>query len=107
MTPTHGLPPTLTRLVTTTNAHDLDGLVSCFAEDYRLTMPNHPARNFTGPGQVRRNWDQFFTLMPDIQTTITDACRGEGDEWWTEWEISGTRRDGSRHLMRGVMIMTV
>jgi ketosteroid isomerase-like protein len=103
-----GLPPTLHRLVTATNAHDLDGLVACFADDYRLVMPNHPSRNFTGPGQVRRNWAQFFALIPDITATITAATAGPvDDEWWTEWEMSGTRLDGSRHLFRGVMIATV
>ncbi|MGN6754368.1 MAG: nuclear transport factor 2 family protein [Intrasporangium sp.] len=102
-----GLPPTLVRLVTATNAHDLEGLVACFADDYRLEMPNHPTRNFTGPGQVRRNWGQFFTLIPDISGTITDATPGPADRWWTEWEMRGTRLDGSAHLMRGVMIITV
>jgi ketosteroid isomerase-like protein len=102
-----GLPPTLQRVMTATNAHDLDGLVACFADDYRLVMPNHPSRNFTGPDQVRRNWGQFFALIPDIHTTLRDAVPGRGDEWWTEWEMSGTRLDGGRHLLHGVMIMTV
>ena len=103
-----GLPPTLQRLVTATNAHDLDGLVACFADDYQLVMPNHPSRDFTGPGQVRRNWEQFFALVPDITVSVTAAVAGpRADQWWTEWEMSGTRLDGSRHLFRGVMITTV
>jgi ketosteroid isomerase-like protein len=102
-----GLPPTLQRLVTATNAHDLDGLVACFADDYRLVVPNHPSRNFTGPGQVRRNWEQFFALIPDIRATLRDAVPGRVDEWWTEWQMSGTRLDGGRHLLHGVMILTV
>jgi ketosteroid isomerase-like protein len=102
-----GLPPTLIRLVTATNAHDLEGLVACFADDYRLEMPNHPSRNFTGPGQVRRNWEQFFTLIPDISGVLTAATLEPPDRWWTEWEMSGTRVDGATHLMRGVMIITV
>ena len=98
-----GLPPTLQRLVTATNAHDLDGLVACFADDYRLVMPNHPSRNFTGPGQVRRNWEQFFALIPDITGSITAAAAGPAeDQWWTEWQMSGTRLDGTSHLMGGV-----
>ena len=32
------------RLARTTNAHDLDGLVDCFAADYRNETPVHPAR---------------------------------------------------------------
>jgi ketosteroid isomerase-like protein len=102
-----GLPPTLIRLVTATNDHDLDRLVGCFADDYRLVMPNHPAGNFTGPGQVRRNWERFFALVPDISMSVTDAAAGSADQWWTEWRVTGTRVDGSRHLLSGVMIMTV
>lgn len=102
------LPPTLDRLLAATNAHDIDGLVSCFSPDYHLAMPNHPARDFTGKDQVRRNWTQFFTQIPDIEGSITATARGPGsDQWWTEWEIRGTRRDGTPHLMRGVMIFTV
>ena len=41
------------RLARTTNAHDLDGLVDCFAADYRNETPAHPARGFTGREQVR------------------------------------------------------
>jgi ketosteroid isomerase-like protein len=102
-----GLPPTLLRLVTATNDHDLDGLVGCFAHDYRLVMPNHPSRDFTGPGQVRRNWQQFFAAVPDIRLTIADVAAGSADQWWTEWRVTGTRVDGGRHLLSGVMIMTV
>jgi ketosteroid isomerase-like protein len=102
-----GLPPTLLRLVTATNDHDLEGLVGCFADDYRLVMPNHPDRSFTGPGQVRRNWQQFFALVPDIAMTITDIAAGSADRWWTEWRVTGTRVDGSPHLLSGVMIITV
>ncbi|SDB97304.1 SnoaL-like domain-containing protein [Raineyella antarctica] len=103
------LPQTLARLVSVTNAHDIDGLVGCFAPDYELVMPNHPARDFTGTEQVRRNWTMFFTQIPDITTSITRVCHDAGtpDEWWTEWEMRGTRSDGTTHLMRGVMIFTV
>ena len=43
-------PPTtptdvVARLFERTNAHDLDGLVACFAPDYALTNPVHPARD--------------------------------------------------------------
>ena len=36
------------RLVQATNAHDLEGIVSCFADDYTLEVPFHPARSFRG-----------------------------------------------------------
>lgn len=30
-----------------------------------------------------------------------------GDTLWTEWEMSGTRRDGARHQMAGVILFGV
>jgi ketosteroid isomerase-like protein len=102
------LPPTLSRLMASTNAHDIDGLVSCFSADYKLVMPNHPARDFTGTAQIRSNWTQIFRQVPDVTCSVTAVARGaEPQEWWTEWEIRGTRSDGGPHLMHGVMIMTV
>ena len=109
MTTTRALPPTIARLVAETNAHDIDGLVGCFAPDYTLVMPNHPARDFVGTEQVRRNWTQLFAGIPDIRVSVTAAAHAAEDPavWWTEWEMRGTRPDGGTHLMRGVMIFTV
>lgn len=109
MAHTTNLPQTLARLVSATNDHDIDGLVGCFASDYALVMPNHPARDFTGTEQVRRNWTQLFSHIPDLSVAITGAARDVSDPeaWWTEWELRGTRTDGSPHLMRGIMIMTL
>ena len=109
MTDTTRLPPTLSRLVSATNNHDIDAVVACFASDYALVMPNHPSRDFIGTDQVRRNWVHLFSQIPDITVTVTRVGRDvtDPDGWWTEWEMRGTRRDGGRHLMRGVMIFTV
>ena len=57
------------RLCAATNAHDLDGIVGCFAEDYRNETPVHPARGFVGREQVRRNWQQIFAFVPDVDGT--------------------------------------
>src|SRR5689334_7985365 len=102
-------PPTLSRLVAATNAHDIETLVGCFASDYALVMPNHPSRNFTGTAQIRRNWMRLFSDVRDITVAVTRVAQdvSDPDGWWTEWEMRGTRHDGSPHLMRGVMIFTV
>ena len=94
------------RLVAATNAHDLDALVACFADYYVNETPVHPARGFTGRGQVRRNWTQIFGAVPDIRTQVLRRAE-DGDTVWTEWEMRGTRPDGSPHLMRGVIVFTV
>jgi ketosteroid isomerase-like protein len=93
------------RLVQATNAHDLDALTSCFALDYRNETPAHPARGFRGQDQVRKNWAQIFAAVPDLKATVHWTVAGQSV--WSEWEMRGTRRDGSPHLMRGVVIFGV
>jgi ketosteroid isomerase-like protein len=84
----------------------LDAVVACFAEDYRNETPVHPARGFVGREQVRRNWQQIFAHVPDVSARVL-ARSVDGDTAWSEWEHSGTRPDGSAHLMRGVIIFGV
>jgi hypothetical protein len=93
-------------LVERTNAHDLDGLVACFADDYVLTNPVHPSRSFTGVAPVRSNWEQFFAAIPDLHVTVLrTACAGE--EVWLEQSMTGTRGDGVVLDVRGIMVLTV
>jgi ketosteroid isomerase-like protein len=94
------------RLCDATNAHDLDAVVACFASDYRNVTPSHPERGFVGAEQVRRNWQQIFAAVPDIAADVV-AWTVDGDTVWSEWEHRGTRRDGSQHLMRGVVVFVV
>lgn len=93
------------RLCRATNDHDLEALASCFAIDFRNETPAHPARSFRGRQQVRQNWQQIFAGVPDISARV----RWIADETsaWSEWEMSGTRRDGAPHLFRGVVIFVV
>jgi ketosteroid isomerase-like protein len=93
----------LDQLCAATNAHDLDGVVACFAQDYRNETPAHPARGFVGREQVRRNWQQIFGFVPDVTATVL-ARSVDGDTVWSEWQHCGTRPDGTKHLMRGVII---
>jgi ketosteroid isomerase-like protein len=94
------------RLQAATNAHDLDALVACFTEDYVSEIPVHPSRTFRGADQVRRNWAQILTGVPDLHSTLLRHAVA-GSDVWAEWEWSGTRRDGAAHLMRGTTILGV
>ena len=94
------------RLRDVANAHDLEGIVACFAPHYRNETPLHPARGFVGREQVRRNWTQILAAIPDVSSVIL-ASAVAGDAVWTEWEHRGTRPDGTAHLMRGVIVFTV
>jgi hypothetical protein len=93
------------RLRRAVNTHDLEALASCFALEYRNETPAHPARSFVGRSQARRNWEQIFGAVPDITADVRWIADAEAV--WSEWEMRGTRRDGSPHLMRGVVIFGV
>jgi len=90
--------------VRATNAHDLDAVVDCFDTTYRNEAPAHPSRAF--PEQVRVNWRQIFTFVPDVRAEVL-RWAVDGSDVWSEWEMSGTRLDGTCHLMRGVIIFGV
>jgi len=94
------------RLLEAINAHDLEAMVACFADDYVNEWPAHPQRGFRGSEQVRRNWSQIFAGVPDLRARLPRIAV-DSDTVWAEWDISGTRRDGVAHLMRGVSIFGV
>ena len=101
-----GLGQIVERLLEATNDHDLEAMVGCFAENYENETPVHPGRGFRGRGQMRRNWEQIFAFVPDLRAEVTRSAI-DGGVIWTEWEMTGTRRDGSAHCMRGVIIFAV
>jgi ketosteroid isomerase-like protein len=106
---THTPPPgaaLMNRLVAAASRHDLDALVGCFAPGYRNETPAHPAQGFTGREQVRRNWEQIFMVMPDISATVLRSCC-DGEVVWSEWEMAGTRPDGTALQMAGVIVFGV
>ena len=97
---------TIDRLVRATNQHDLEALTACFAEDYQNETPAHPARGFRGRAQVRRNWEQIFAFVPDIRVEVVRNAI-KADTVWTEWEMRGTRQDGTPHWSCGVIVFGV
>ena len=94
------------RLAAATNAHDIDAIVACFGGDYVNETPAHPERGFRGAEQVRRNWTQILTGVPDVSAQVLGTVI-DGDMVWSEWRMSGTRRDGAAHEMCGVIIFGV
>ena len=96
----------LGRLVQATNAHDIDAIVACFGSGYRNDTPAHPSRSFVGREQVRRNWEQILGFVPDLHAEVL-RLSAQDAVVWSEWEQRGTRRDGTPHLMRGVIIFGV
>jgi hypothetical protein len=94
------------RLLAATNAHDVDAIVACFAPGYVNETPCHPARGFTGRDQVRANWTSILATVPDLRAEVVAAAVSEGVEW-TQWEMRGTRLDGTAHHLAGVIVFEV
>lgn len=91
------------RLVDAMNDHDPDAVADFVTEDYRSEAPLHPARDFTGREQVRRNWTALFESTPDLTVELLRSAV-EGDVVWTETHLYGEQTDGSSLDMRGVSI---
>jgi hypothetical protein len=94
--------PVVARLIDAINAHDLDALTAAFADDFTCAWPAHPARAFSGPQQVRRNWAGVFAQFPDIHVSVTGSA-GSADEFWGEFRYV---RPGAAD-MRGVIVIKV
>jgi ketosteroid isomerase-like protein len=88
------------------NAHDLDALADCFAEDLHSEDISHVGHTIEGRDQLRRNWELMLTEVPDLKAELRGTAV-EGDTVWGEWRVYGTRRDGSILDLRGVAISKV
>jgi hypothetical protein len=83
----------LRRLQRAVNDHDIEALVSCFAEDYVNETPAHPLRGFSGRDQVRKNWTQIFAGVPDARAEVprvaVDATRCGPSGTWPAAAVMG------------------
>lgn len=94
------------QMVAAQNQHDLEGMLACFSRDYQSEQPFHPERNFEGKSGVRKNWEFFFKMVPDMQVDILSETV-DGDTVWSELHMYGTRLDGTIHSVHGVTIQRV
>lgn len=90
------------------NRHDLDAIMSHFAEDCVFDSPRGPARwgrRFVGKDEVRRGFASRFEGIPDVHYGDDDhfVCGRRG---LSEWTITGTTPDGERIDVRGCDIWT-
>ncbi|SFS09860.1 Ketosteroid isomerase homolog [Agrococcus baldri] len=88
------------------SAHDLEGIVAHFAEDYVLENPVHPERSFRGAEQVRRNWSHLLAFIAGLELEERRSM-ADGSTVWTEIVIRGRLADGTEQVLRGVMIFRV
>ena len=94
------------RLTAAQNAHDLEGMLACFHEDYRSEQPLFPARTFQGVDQVRANWSALLEAIPDFHAEILESAL-DGDIVFLEVYWTGTKADGAPLDERGVIVMGI
>jgi ketosteroid isomerase-like protein len=90
------------------NRHDLDAIMSHFAEDCVFESPRGRevwGTRFLGKDEVRRGLGARFEGIPDVHYGDDDhfAC---GNRGVSEWTISGTTVEGERIEVRGCDIWT-
>jgi steroid delta-isomerase-like uncharacterized protein len=90
------------------NRHDVESIMSYFAEDCVFDSPRGPercGRRFVGKDEVRQGLASRFEGIPDVHYGSGDhfACGTRGA---SEWTISGTTVDGERIEVRGCDLWT-
>ena len=85
------------------NAHDVDAIMACFADDCVMEMPRGPApggRRLVGKAEVREGVRSRFEGIPDVRYDDGRhwAC---GDRAVSEWTLRGTQRTGEPIEVRG------
>ena len=99
---------TLQEILDAFNAHDLDAILSHFAEDCVFESPRGPdpwGRRFEGIDEVRKGLAARFETIPDVSYE-RHGDFVDGDRGVSEWTIRGTTTDGSRIEVRGCDIWT-
>ena len=98
----------LERMLDAFNAHDLDAIMSLFAEDCVFESPRGTepwGRRFEGRDAVREGLGARFTTIPDVH--YGDGSHFvAGDRGVSEWTLTGTTTDGVRVNVRGCDIWT-
>ena len=95
--------PVLQEVLDAFNAHDLDLIMSFFADDCVMDMPHGPGpggRRLVGKDEVREGIRSRLDGIPDIHYGDERhwVCDDRGV---SEWTIRGTRRTGERIEVRG------
>ena len=95
--------PVLQEVLDAFNAHDLDLIMSFFADDCVMDMPRGPGpggRLLVGKDEVREGIRSRLDGIPDIHYG-DDRHWVCDDRGVSEWTIHGTQRNGERIEVRG------
>ena len=99
---------TLKAILNAFNAHDLDRIMSFFADDCVLETPRGPepwGRRYIGADAVREGLRSRFTGIPDVHYG-DDMHFVAGDIGVSQWTLRGTQTDGERIEVRGCDFFT-
>ena len=99
---------TLKAILDAFNAHDLDRIMSFFADDCVLETPRGPdprGRRCIGADAVREGLRSRFTGIPDVHYG-DDTHFVAGDIGVSQWTLRGTQSDGERIEVRGCDFFT-
>jgi len=94
---------TLKQFVAAFNAHDLDAVMSFFADDCELMMPREPdpwGQRYVGKAEVRKGLAARFEGIPDVHY-VDDQHWVSGNHAVTRWTLTGTTKDGKKINVRG------
>ncbi len=94
---------TLKQLLAAFNAHDLDAVMSFFADDCELMMPRGPdpwGQRYIGKTEVRKGLATRFEGIPDVHYG-DDRHWVLGNHGVSQWTLTGTTKDGKKITVRG------
>jgi ketosteroid isomerase-like protein len=99
---------TLKAVLAAFNAHDIDRVMSFFAEDAELEMPRGPepwGARYVGAAAVREGLRSRFSGIPDVHYG-DDTHFVAGDAGISKWTLTGTTAGGERIEVRGCDFFT-
>ena len=96
----------LERMRAALDAHDLDTFVQFFRDDYVGERPRHPGSAMSSREDVRHNWAEVISDVPDLRVDVPAAVE-DGNTIWSEWRAYGTARSGATLELRGVIIFGI
>jgi ketosteroid isomerase-like protein len=99
----------LEAIATAFDTHDLDGIMTHFAEDAVFEGPRGTepwGTRFVGAAAIREAFAARFVGIPDVRYQ-QDSHFVDGDRGASEWTLSGTTTDGQRIEVRGCDLWTL
>ena len=98
---------TLKQFVAAFNGHDLDAVMSFFADDCELLLPRGPepwGQRYVGKAEVRKGLATRFEGIPDVHYG-DDEHWVSGNHGVSRWTLTGTTRDGKKIKVRGCNLL--